>query len=51
MSSTKLAYRYAKSIIDLALEKGKLEEVSNDMRLLNETTDKVREFYLMLKMR
>lgn len=49
MSSTKLAYRYAKSIIDLAVEKGKLEEVSNDMRLLNETTDKVREFYLMLK--
>ena len=49
MSSTKLAYRYAKSIIDLALEKGLLEEVTNVMRLINDTTDKVREFYLMLK--
>ncbi len=49
MSSTKLAYRYAKSVIDLALEKGKLEEVSKDMHLLNSVTDNVREFYMMLK--
>ncbi|MFI5171164.1 MAG: ATP synthase F1 subunit delta [Chitinophagales bacterium] len=49
MSATKLAYRYAKSIIGLAIEKGKLEEVMNDMRTLNDVTDNNRDFYLMLK--
>ncbi len=49
MSVTKLAYRYAKSVIDLAIEQNKLEEVMADMRLLNKATDDVREFYLLLK--
>ena len=49
MSVSKLAYRYAKSVIDLAIEKGQLEEVMSDMRLLNTASDQVREFYLMLK--
>ena len=35
MSSTKLATRYAKSVLDFAKEKGKLSEVLADMRLLN----------------
>ena len=49
MSSTKLASRYAKSILDLAIEQGKLELVLNDMRLLNTSIDNNRDFYLMLK--
>jgi F-type H+-transporting ATPase subunit delta len=49
MSAVKLASRYAKSILDLAVEQGKLEVVLNDMKLLNAATDNSREFYLMLK--
>lgn len=49
MSSTKLATRYAKSVLDFAKEKGKLSEVLADMRLLNSSIDNNREFYMMLK--
>ncbi|MBK9455206.1 MAG: F0F1 ATP synthase subunit delta [Bacteroidetes bacterium] len=49
MSSTKLATRYAKSVLDFAKEKGKLSEVLADMRLLNTSIDNNREFYMMLK--
>lgn len=49
MSSTKLASRYAKSILDLAIEQGKLELVLKDMRLLDQAMDSNRDFYLMLK--
>ena len=49
MSVTKLAYRYAKSLIGLAIEQNRLEEVMSDMRVLNNATDHVHEFYLMLK--
>lgn len=49
MSAVKLASRYAKSILDLAIEKGQLENVLQDMNLLNSATDNSREFYLMLK--
>ncbi len=49
MSSTKLATRYAKSILDFAIEKGKLSEVLADMRLLKTSIDNNREFYMMLK--
>lgn len=49
MSVTKLASRYAKSILDLAIETGKLDEVLKDMRFINAAIDGNREFYLMLK--
>lgn len=49
MSAIKLSSRYAKSILDLAIEKGALEAVLGDMKLLNDTTDNNRDFYLMLK--
>jgi F-type H+-transporting ATPase subunit delta len=49
MSSTKLASRYAKSVLDFAKEQGKLSEVLADMRLLNASIDNNREFYMMLK--
>ncbi|HMU69544.1 MAG TPA: ATP synthase F1 subunit delta [Chitinophagales bacterium] len=49
MSATKLAARYAKSVLDLAKEQGKLELVLSDMRLIQSAIDSNREFYLMLK--
>lgn len=49
MSSTKLATRYAKSILDFAMEQGKLNEVLADMRMLKSAIDNNREFYMMLK--
>ena len=47
MSSTKLATRYAKSVLDFAKEKGKLSEVLADMRLLNTSIDNNRDFYAL----
>jgi F-type H+-transporting ATPase subunit delta len=49
MSDYRVASRYAKSIIDLASEKGILEEVHNDMLLFSRTCKASREFVLVLK--
>ena len=49
MSTARLASRYAKSILDLAIEKGELEKVTADINLLNNAIDGSRDFYLMLK--
>lgn len=49
MSATRLATRYAKSLIDLAVEKQIIEEVNQDIETLNAATDNSRDFYLMLK--
>ena len=49
MSASKLASRYAKSVLDLAKEKGMLDTVLADMRLINATIADNRDFYLMLK--
>ena len=49
MSVSRIATRYAKSLIDLASEQGLLEAVNADIRQLNIATDESREFYLMLK--
>lgn len=49
MSAIKLASRYAKSIIDLAKEQGKLDVVLADMRLIDMAIKGNREFYMMLK--
>ena len=48
MSVIRIADRYAKSLLDMALEQGVLEEVNTDMRLLAGTVNKSRDFELML---
>lgn len=48
MSVTRIATRYAKSLIELAVEQGKLEQVHSDMNRLAEAM-KNRDFYLFLK--
>ncbi len=49
MSEYKIAYRYAKSLLELAEEKGKTELIYQDMVLLNKVVEQNREFRLMLK--
>ncbi len=49
MVSPRLGHRYAKSIIDLATEKGQLEAVYNDMKYLQMATKQSREFVALLK--
>lgn len=49
MSEYRIASRYAKSLLELAVEKGKLEEVNADMKLLSELTSENRDFTLMLQ--
>jgi F-type H+-transporting ATPase subunit delta len=48
MSVTRIAGRYAKALLDLAQEQGKVAEVVGDMQSFQEAT-KHREFYLLLK--
>ena len=47
--SYRIASRYAKSLIELAQEKGKLEEVHADVLLLNESFHASRELRIFLK--
>ena len=46
MSSNRVAGRYAKSIIDLAIEQGKLATIVGDMQVLNNAV-KNRDLYLI----
>lgn len=48
MSSIRVASRYAKSILELAIEKGVLEEVHQDMQLLLTLDESTPELGLML---
>ena len=48
MSVAKVAGRYAKSLLDLAQEQGKLETVLGDVQSFKAATEN-RDFYLMLK--
>jgi F-type H+-transporting ATPase subunit delta len=48
MSVTRIASRYAKSLLDLAKENGKLEEIYRDVKDFSETV-KNRDFLLMVK--
>jgi F-type H+-transporting ATPase subunit delta len=48
MSETRVASRYAKSLIDLAQEKGLLEQVHGDMQLFAKTAKDSRDFSLFL---
>lgn len=49
MSEYRIASRYAKSLLELAVEKGQLEEVNNDMAMLSDLAKENRDFTLMLK--
>lgn len=48
MYDSKIAARYAKSLLDLASEKGVLEEVHTDMQLFNHISETNRDFVVML---
>lgn len=49
MPNPRLASRYAKSLIDLALEKGQLDAVYADMQLLQAINKSSREFVSLLR--
>lgn len=49
MLITKLDKRYAKSLLELAVEMGKLEEVKKDIETIISVIDESREFRLLLR--
>ena len=49
MNNPRLAIRYAKSVIDLATEKGVLEEVFNDMKFLQSICISNKDFVAVLR--
>ena len=49
MPNPRLAYRYAKSILDLAIERGQLEQVYSDMLYLQQLTKLSRDFLNLLR--
>ena len=48
MSVTRIASRYAKSLIDLSVEQNKLERILEDVQSFKEVS-KNRDFYLLIK--
>lgn len=49
MLNSRVASRYAKSLLDLAVEKGQLEQVHTDMLYLQQLTRQSREFLTLLR--
>ena len=49
MAETKLARRYAKSLLDLALERNMIDKVFSDMQLVSDTITANRDLSLLLK--
>lgn len=49
MASTRVASRYVKSLLGLAVEKGALEEVHKDMQLFSKTCNESYEFVMLLR--
>lgn len=49
MANLRVALRYAKSILDLAIEKGELEKVYSDMLYLQALTKQSKEFLNLLR--
>ena len=49
MQNPRLAGRYAKSLIDIAIEKNQLEEVNKDIRYLEAVCNASKEFVTLLK--
>lgn len=48
MSSVRIASRYAKSLLDLAIEQNKLERILDDVKTFQQAAEQ-RDFYLLLK--
>jgi len=48
MKSTKSAVRYAKALLELAIEQNKLEAISNDMKAIIAANEETRDFQLFL---
>jgi F-type H+-transporting ATPase subunit delta len=48
MRNPKVAHRYAKSLLELAAEKGQADAVENDMRLIASTIEESRDLALLL---
>ena len=49
MPNPRLAFRYAKSLIDLAIDKGQLEEIFTDMQWLQQVIKQSRDFTNLLR--
>ena len=49
MAESRVAYRYAKALIELAQEKNVLEQVHEDMQFFAKTIDENRSLYLLLQ--
>ncbi|HWJ91429.1 MAG TPA: ATP synthase F1 subunit delta [Flavisolibacter sp.] len=49
MPNPRLAYRYAKSVLDLAIEKGQLDQVNKDMLFLQQVMKESRDFLNLLR--
>jgi F-type H+-transporting ATPase subunit delta len=49
MSQQTVAFRYAKSLLDLAKEKNVEDKVYEDMKFFNQVCDDNHDFYLLLK--
>lgn len=49
MQNTRVALRYAKSLLDLAVEKGQMEQVYNDMLYLQQLNRASKEFLNLLR--
>lgn len=48
MKSTKAASRYAKALLELAIEQGKLDSIAGDMNFLAEAAEGSRDFELLI---
>jgi len=48
MKSTKVASRYAKSLLEIALEQNNVDAVLGDMKFLIQTHDETRDFGIMI---
>ena len=46
---SRIAYRYAKSLLDLCIERNEVEAVSKDMAYLHEVMKESRDFSLLLQ--
>ena len=49
MSLNKLSKRYAKSLLDLSIQEGALEQVYQDIKVFNEHCEDCNDLYLLLK--
>jgi F-type H+-transporting ATPase subunit delta len=49
MQATKIASRYAKALLELALEQGTLEQVHNDIKYINDTCKANKSLVVFLK--